>query len=75
MSEDHAPLGSVAFRCEPYELLNSAVELWGQSTQMPNDLAERLVHTAEWYEGCARTLEEIRCLPTDRLVNRVQRYT
>jgi hypothetical protein len=75
MDTDHAPIGSVAFRCEPHELLNSAVELWGQSTQLPGELAERLMHTAEWYEGFARTIEEIRCLPTDQLVDRVQRYT
>lgn len=62
--KDHAPLGAVAFRCTPDDLLASALAIWGETAKAGNEgFAEELVNTAMWYEGLARTLSEIRCLP------------
>jgi hypothetical protein len=63
MYTDHAPLGEVAFRTETYDLLNSACYLWAEATTAPLDIAEQLAASAQWYEGIACTLDEIRSLP------------
>ena len=79
MYTDHAPLGEVAFRAEPWNLLNSAVDIWALSTQVDSELAAQMMETAQWYEGFALTMDEIRNLPeeqsNDELVKRIQRYT
>ena len=62
-TDDHAPLDDVAWRCEPWELFNSAANLWALATQSEQDLATRLEATAEWYEGMARTMQDVRGLP------------
>jgi len=62
-TEEHAPLGGVAFRCEPWELLNSAADIWGMATQSEPEIAARLESTADWYEGMARTMQDVRGLP------------
>ena len=62
-TDDHAPLGEVAFRCEAWNLYNSASDIWALTTAVEPDLAKRLVSTAEWYEDFGRTLDEIRLLP------------
>jgi hypothetical protein len=62
-TEQHAPLGGVAFRCEPWELFNSAANIWGMVAQSEPDLAEQLEAYAEWYEGMGRTLQDVRGLP------------
>ena len=78
-TDDHAPLGEVAFRCEAWNLYNSASDIWALTTAVDRDLAERLTETAQWYEDMARTLDEIKMLPTpkpnEELVKRVQKYT
>lgn len=63
MYTDHAPLGEVAFRCEAWNLYNSAGDIWALTTVVDADLVERLTQTAEWYEDFARTLDQIRLLP------------
>lgn len=76
--DDHAPLGEVAFRVEPRDLLGSAESVWGYSVHMPDDIAACLDSDARWYEGMARTMDEIRYLPepaNEELIRRVQRYT
>jgi predicted metal-binding protein len=78
MNGDHAPVGEVAFRAESYDLLNSASYLWAEATTAPLDKAELLVSAAQWYEGLACTLDEIRNLPekrNDALLKRIRRYT
>jgi hypothetical protein len=70
MQADHAPLGEIAFRCETYELLNSAAYLWAESTTAPLEQAEVLSAAAQWYEAFACTLDEVRSLPTWRGVTR-----
>jgi hypothetical protein len=64
-TEQHAPLGDVAFRCEPWELFNSAADIWGLAVANVDDpgLAERMEECAEWYEGMGRTLQDVRGLP------------
>jgi hypothetical protein len=78
MTSDHAPLGGVAFRCEPWELFNSAADIWALATQEEPELARRLEATAEWYEGMARTMQDIRTLdrglPDDGWLERAKRY-
>lgn len=74
MDTDHAPIGSVAFRTDQNELLQSALLIWAESTQAPIDLAEQLVQTAMWYEAMARTWDEILSLP-EPVADRVRRYT
>jgi len=63
LSDDHAPLGEVAFRAEPRDLLGSAESIWGYSVNLPADIAAVLDDDARWYEGFARTLQEIRNQP------------
>ena len=62
-TDDHAPLQGVAFRCEPWELFNSAAAIWGMATMSEPDLAASLEADAEWYEGFARTMQDVRGLP------------
>jgi len=76
--DDHAPLGEVAFRAEPRDLYGSAQSIWEMSLHLPADVAACLDSDARWYEGFARTMQEIRSLPelpNSRLVDRVRRYT
>ena len=76
--DDHAPLGEVAFRAEPRDLLHSAQSAWEMSLHLPPEIAAHLDSDAQRYEGFARTMQEIRSLPelpNSRLVDRVRRYT
>ena len=63
MQNDHAPLGEVAFRAEPRDLHRSAQSVWEMSLHLPPEIAACLDSDAQWYEGFARTLQEIRQQP------------
>lgn len=60
---DHAPLGDVAFRAEPRDLMHSAQAIWEWSVHAPYDIAGLLDADAQWYEAFARDLTAIRNLP------------
>jgi hypothetical protein len=62
--EDHAPLGrEIADNCEPSDLLGAASHVWAYLTDEPTDIgADELAHAADWYEGFAFTLLDIRRL-------------
>lgn len=60
---DHAPVGSVAFRCEVDDLFVSAKALHAEAELAPALLMLPLLETAEWYEGLAFDLISIRELP------------
>lgn len=63
MQYDHAPVGEVAFRAEPVDLIKSAQALYIETLEAPPEIAVELAATGCWYDGLARDLAAIRSLP------------